>query len=234
MSKDFLKIILYILGFLVVCIIVVFLTLEIVGYKQTAEVPLLIGKRTDEARELLKESGLSLKIEGEDYNAEIPQGSVIRQDIEPGRRIEKGKGIKVFVSKGAEMFSMPSFEGQLLDEAKLTLINLGLELGKITHVHSDTVENGRIIAQRPLPGNVGGNKVNFLVSIGEYEVSYRCPSFVNLTIDNARELADAMSLRLIEQKEGGRVIFQRPEAGTIIKRGDSVEVTLGRGWGLIF
>ncbi len=234
MFRNLLKIILYLLGFIIICAIVILLSIEVVGYKKRVEVPLLVGKEVNEARGLLMKKGLSLRVDGEAYNAEYPKGSVIRQDIEPGKRVEKGKEINVVVSKGVEVFSMPSFEGQVLDEAKLTLINLGLEVGKITWVHSDTIQKGRIIAQRPLPGNVRENKVNFLVSLGGYEVSYKCPSFVNLTIDDAKKLAEALGIKLVEQEEGNRVIFQKPEAGAIIKKGDTVEVTLGRGWGFWF
>ena len=129
---------------------------------------------------------------------------------------------------------MPPFEGQLLGDAKLTLTNLGMDIKKVTWVHSDSVEKGRIIAQRPLSGNITGNEINFLVSLGPYEVSYRCPSFVNMTIDDARLLAGELDLKLIEKSKGSRVIFQKPEAGAIIKKGNSVEVKLGRGWGMWF
>ncbi len=232
--RNLFKLLFYFIGFIIIGAIAAFLVFELVDFDRRVSVPLLIGKSIPKATELLKERKLSLNVEGEDYNAENPEGYIIRQDIRPGERIKKGMDINVFVSKGAEMFSMPSFEGQLLADVKLTLINLGMEVRKVTRVHSDTVEKGRIIAQRPLPGNVGGNKVNFLVSLGRYEVSYRCPSFVNMTIDDARELAGALGLELIELDKGSRIIFQKPEAGAIVKRGDSVEVTRGRGWGFWF
>lgn len=222
------------MSFVVISVIVILLSIGIVGHRKTVEVPLLVGMDINEVKKVLIKRGLLLEIDNESYNAEFPKGSIIRQDIEPGKRVKKGSEVRVVVSKGVEVFSMPSFEGQVLDDAKLTLINLGLEIGNITWVHSDTIGKGRIIAQRPLPGNVRGNEVNFLVSLGGYNVSYKCPSFVNMTINDARRLADALGIELIEQEEGSRVVFQKPEAGAIIKRGDTVEVTLGRGWGFWF
>jgi serine/threonine-protein kinase len=232
--RNLFRIVFYLAGFITVGVIAVFLILEVIGLNRTVTVPSLIGMDVSEARGLLEGKGLSLKVEGEEYDAEVPEGHIMRQDVKPGEEVGRGTVIKIFISKGANILSMPSFEGQPLEDVKLTLINLGLETGRITWVHSDTVEKGRIIAQRPLPGNVGSNKVNFLVSLGPYDVSYKCPSFVNLTIDDARALADRLGLRLIEREDGGRVIFQKPEAGVIVKRGDTVEVTLGRGWGLWF
>jgi beta-lactam-binding protein with PASTA domain len=116
----------------------------------------------------------------------------------------------------------------------LTLINLGIKISKITWIHSDTVKKGWIIAQRPLPGNIESNEINFLVSMGHYAVSYKCPAFVNMTTEDARMLAGELGVKLNEKEEGGRVIDQKPAPGTIIKKGDSVEVVLGRGWGMWF
>lgn len=234
MIKHYLRILVYLVGFSVICIIVVFLFLELVDFDREVEVPLLTGKGMREANDLLKNRKLSLKIEGEGHDPEIPVGNIIRQDIKPGERVKRGTDIKVILSRGSEIFSMPSFEGQKLDEVKLTLANLELEIGKITRVHSDRVEKDMIIAQRPLPGYVGSNQVNFLVSAGLYERSYKCPSFINMSLADAKDLAEVLGLRLTISDEGSKIIFQKPEAGTIMHWGDSVEVKLGRGWGLWF
>ena len=234
MIKNYLRVLAYLTGFSAVCIIAAFLFLELAEFDKEIEVPLITGKNISEAEELLNSNKLSLKVDGEDYDPEVPVGYIIRQDVKPGESVKRGTDIKVFLSKGSDIFSMPSFEGQDLEEVKKTLVNLEMEAGKITRVHSDTVGKDRIIAQRPLPGNVGSNKVNFLVSAGRYRVSYKCPSLINMSLDDARDLTELLGLKLTASKKGSRVIFQKPEAGTIMKWGDSVEVTLGRGWGLWF
>ncbi len=55
-----------------------------------------------------------------------------------------------------------------------------------------------------------------------------------MTIIEARKTAKALGLKLIEKKKGRVIVLQKPEAGAIVKKGDSIEVTLGRGWGLWF
>jgi serine/threonine-protein kinase len=234
MIKNYLRVLAYLTGFSAVCIIAAFLFLELAEFDKEIEVPLITGKNISEAEELLNSNKLSLKVDGEDYDPEVPVGYIIRQDVKPGESVKRGTDIKVFLSKGSDIFSMPSFEGQDLEEVKKTLVNLEMEAGKITRVHSDKVGKDRIIAQRPLPGNVGSNKVNFLVSAGRYRVSYKCPSLINMSLDDARDLTEVLGLKLTASKKGSKVIFQKPEAGTIMNWGDSVEVTLGRGWGLWF
>jgi serine/threonine-protein kinase len=234
MLKNIFKILFYSVAFIAVGAAAAFLVYKILNFDSTGEVPVLVGKSISEASELLNKRKLFLNIEGKEHNDEVPEGYIIKQDVEPGKDIPVGIEVNVFVSRGPEMYSMPSFEGQLLEDAKLTLINLEMKIRKVTRVHSDTVKKGRIIAQRPLPGNIDSNEINFLVSLGHYAVSYKCPSFVNMTIEDARMLSKELGIKLIEKEKGNKVIFQKPEADALISRGDTVEITLGRGWGMWF
>jgi beta-lactam-binding protein with PASTA domain len=172
---------------------------------------------------------LSIGLKGQNFDSSVPDGHIIKQLAGPGEKVEVGSEVgNSEQGKVKELFSMPSFEGQFLDEAKLTLNNLDIKLGKVTLIHSDTAEKGTIIAQRPLPGNSGRNEINFLVSTGPYDVFYKCPSFVDMNVDDARTLAEKLGVKLIEQDEGSKILSQKPEGGEIIKKGDSVEVKLGR------
>lgn len=232
--KNYFRLLFYTLTFIAAGAAAAFFVYKILNFDKTGEVPELAGKSISEASELLNKRKLFLNIGGKEYHDEIKEGHIIKQDVEPGKEIPVGTEINVVVSQGPEIYSMPSFEGQALEDARLTLINLGMKIRKITWVHSDTVKKGRIIAQRPLPGNITSNEINFLVSLGHYEVSYKCPSFVNMTIEDAKMLAMELGIQLKEKEKGGRVIFQKPEADAIVRRGDTVEVTLGRGWGMWF
>ncbi|KPK00998.1 MAG: hypothetical protein AMK71_07225 [Nitrospira bacterium SG8_35_4] len=232
--KNYVKILTYFIAFVAVGVIAVLLVFEVVNFDETSHVPSMVGKSVTEAAEMLNKRKLFLNIERKEHHEEIMEGNIIAQSIEPGQKVRIGSEVGVVVSRGTAIYSMPSFEGQLLDDAKLTLVNLGIQIKKITPVHSDSVEKGKIVAQRPLPGNIDSNEIHFLVSLGPYEVSYRCPSFVNMTVDDARILAGELGIQLAEKGKGGRIIFQKPEAGVAVQKGDSVEVTLGRGWGMWF
>lgn len=234
MARTFLKLLFYCLTFIALGAAAAYLYFQIKGFEDIRKVPLLVGKNLSEVTELLQKERLLMNIEDKMYNEEIEEGYIIKQSVAEGKQVRAGTEISVIVSKGTEIYTMPLFEGQLLEEAKLTLLNLGIKVGKVTMVHSDSVDRGKIIAQRPLPGNFDSNEINFLVSRGSYDVSYKCPSFVNMTIDDARILAGELGIVLIEKDKGSRIIFQKPEAEGIIKKGGSVEVTLGRGWGMWF
>jgi serine/threonine-protein kinase len=234
MARTYLKLLFYCLTFIALGVAAAYLYSQIKGFEDIRKVPLLVGKNLSEVTELLQKERLLMNIEDKMYNEEIEEGYIVKQSVAEGKQVRAGTEISVIVSKGTEIYTMPLFEGQLLEEAKLTLLNLGIKVGKVTMVHSDSVDRGKIIAQRPLPGNFDSNEINFLVSRGSYDVSYKCPSFVNMTIDDARILAGELGILLIEKDKGSRIIFQKPEAEGIIKKGGSVEVTLGRGWGMWF
>ncbi len=234
MIKNIFKILFYFISCVSLGAAVAFLIFKIIDVDDTGRVPVIVGKSVTEAEAELNRRKLLLSIKGKEYHDEIPEEHITSQAISPEERIKAGTEVEVIVSRGQEIYSMPSFEGQLLEDAKLTISNLEMKINKLTWVHSDSVREGEVIAQRPLPGNITGNEVNFLVSLGPYKVSYRCPSFVNMTIDDARVLAKEIGIRLIEKDGGSRVIFQQPEAGVNIENGDAVEVKLGRGWGMWF
>ncbi|MBI5409390.1 MAG: PASTA domain-containing protein [Nitrospirae bacterium] len=237
MIKNFIKILSLILIFIALGAGGAYLFFEKTGFGKTGEAPSVVGKSVTEASELLNKRKLSLSVKEQSYDNDIPEGHIIKQLVEPGTRLKAGSELEVIVSRGKGrgkgpaqgMFSTPSFEGQLFDEAKLTLANLEIKLGKVTWVHSDNVEKGAIVAQRPLPGSAGISEINLLVSLGPYDVFYKCPSFVNMTIDDARILAGKLGIKLIEQDEGVKVVSQKPGAGEVVRKGDPVEVTLGRG-----
>ncbi len=232
--KNFLKIIFYFLGFVVVGVAAALLIFKVIDFGKNVSVPLLIGKSVPEASKLLSDVGLSLDVQGEEHDDKIPPGSIMQQDISEGQKVEKGSSIHVLVSRGKASFTIPYLEGMAISDVELTLMNSGLEMGKVTRVHSDTVEKDVVIAQRPLSGTSSEKKVNLLVSLGPYEISYKCPSFVKMTIEDARKIAGALGIKLIEQESGNTVVSQNPPAGSVIKKGDPVEVALGRKRGFWF
>ncbi len=234
MVKNFFKLLGFFITFITLAAVAAYLIYYAVNVDKTGEVPLLANKNITEATELLNMRNLLISVAGKEHHDEVQAGHIIRQLVEAGKEVPVGTEVGVIMSSGQERYSMPSFEGQNLDDAKKTLANLGMKIKKVTWVHSDDVKKGMVIAQRPLPGNIVSNEVNFLVSLGQYDVSYSCPSFVNMTIEDARILAGKLGIQLKEKDKGRRIIFQKPEAGALVKSNGIVEVTLGRGWGMWF
>lgn len=203
-----------------------FITFKILSFSRTVEVPQLSNLTMLEANEALSRAGLYLKIEGEDFDPVIQAGRIIRQDIPSGNKVKEKRAIKVIISKGPRISSIPLLVHEQLNDAESLLMQKGLSIGKVISVHSDLVAKGEIIAQKPEPHERLTDKITVLVSLGPHELIYICPDFMNKRIDNAKETAEKMGLVLESKGSGSIISVQKPKPGTIIKSTDKIYLEL--------
>ena len=199
-----------------------YMTFKILGFSRTVEVPALINITLLEANASLNKTGLYLKIEGEDYDSIIQSGKIIRQDVPSGNKVKEKRAIKVVVSKGPRVYSVPLIVNETLADAQSILMQKGLRIGKIINVHSDFIEAGRIIAQKPEPDERISENITALVSLGRHELSYYCPDFINKNLENAKDIAERLGLMIEEKGSGNTVKDQKPKPGTIVKAGEKI------------
>lgn len=224
--SSFIRLPLYFALFITLGLIFGFITFKILSFSRTAEVPSLSNLTLLEANDALNKVGLYLKIEGEDYDPLVPAGKILRQDIPAGKAVKVRRSIKVVVSKGPRVLSVPSLVGLLLPEAESSLVQLGLRIGKAIHVHSDSVEKGKIISQKPEPDEKLTERIIVLVSLGPHQHLYYCPDFAGRPAENARETASRLGLSVETRGAGNYVASQRPKPGVVVKSGDTVILEL--------
>jgi serine/threonine-protein kinase len=182
-----------------------------------------------EANESLSRTGLYLKIEGEDFDPAIQTGRILRQDIPPGNKVKEKRSIKVIVSKGPRVSSVPQLVHETLADAESLLMQKGLSIGKTIYVHSDKEEKGRITAQKPEPHERLSGRITVLVSLGPHELIYFCPDFLNKSIEDAKETAEKIGLSLETKGSGTVVSAQKPKPGTLVKNTDKIYLELKEG-----
>ena len=231
---------LYVIGFILLGLVSGYLAFKALSFSKTVDVPDLRGKTLVEANTLLTKKGLYIKVEGEDYDPLIVPGRIVRQDVPGGNKVKEQRGIKVFLSKGPKIWSIPELAGQTIEEAEPVITKSGLRIEKIIRLHSDTIEKDRIIAQRPTPDEVawgtssqkseesGGRQygLSLIVSSGPYEMIYSCPEFSGRSREEALALAERLRLNVQLSGSGERVKSQRPKPHTLIKSGEPVYLQL--------
>jgi len=217
---------LYIFSFVLLGLFFGFITFKMLSFSRTVEVPDLRGKNLVEANKYLNDIGLYLKIEGENYDPDIPQGKIIKQDVPAGNKVKERRGIKVVISKGPRINSVPLLVNETIGNAESLITKKGLKFGKIIAVHSDIVEKDFIIAQRPEPNDPVSDTITIIVSAGPYEKIYFCPNFKGMTIEQAKFLITKLNLKLITDGEGEIIESQNPEPGRQIKTGDTIYLKL--------
>jgi len=221
-----------------------YLAFKILSFSKTVEVPDLRGKTLFESNDMLNKKGLFLKVEGEEYDAVIVPGRVVRQDVPPGNNVKERRGIKVFLSKGPKVWSIPEVTGQTLEDAESIVSGSGLRVEKIIRTHSRTVEKDVIIAQRPGPDEAAGGGgppqdphdltarhrgLTLVVSSGPYDMIYFCPDFSGKSRDIVAAMAEKLRINLDISGSGENVKSQRPKPNSLIRSGETVHIQLEGG-----
>jgi beta-lactam-binding protein with PASTA domain len=206
-----------------------FLTFKVLSFSRTVEVPQVTNMTLLEANEALNKAGLYLKIEGEDYDPVIQAGKILRQDVPAGNKVKERRAIKVLVSKGPKVFSVPLLVNDTLPDAEAALLQKGLKIGKTISVHSDSVEKGKVVAQSPEPDERLTGPITLLVSLGPHEVTYYCPDFQNKSLEGAREIAGKIGLTVEAKGTGEFVEGQKPKPGALVRTGDTVYLDMQEG-----
>jgi len=211
----------------------------VVHQREEVMVPDLTGKTVSQAFQILSDQDLYIKKVGEQYNGNIPDGSIISQEPLPGSLVKEGKVIRVTVSSGGQVIFVPRVVGISLREAKILLRQAGLVLGEETEAYSQEIKKDFVIAQDPLPEEIvdRGTMINLVVSLGPAKEG-EVPLMVNLLGQNiitARKILMDMNLPLGEIKETvndsvpeGTILTQEPPADEMIDENTVVKVTVAK------
>ncbi len=198
-------------------------------------VPDLTNKNIDTALNLLANVNLAMRKAGEEYQPDIPAGSVIRQLPPAGILVREGKVVRVWVSQGKESVEVPDVTSMPLRNAEFTLRQANLEIGKTDTAYSVEIEKGNIISQTPAPLTlvVKGEKVNLVVSNGAPNSgAILVPDFRHKKFAEASNWASDHNIEIgvIEDPESffpsGTVLSQKPQADEEIKTGDTLQITI--------
>ncbi|OLV19964.1 serine/threonine protein kinase pknB [Deinococcus marmoris] len=146
-------------------------------------------------------------------------GTIIRQDPPAGTNLPIGRLVTLTVNNPPSI-EVPKLEEQNLDQAKNTLKDRSMVLGKVLKVDGTLTNTpeGRIVSQLPEAGSPAqrGQPIQVMVSTGISGKETWLPLLTGLTVDQAREYARVAGLvvtRVSEQpsdKPPGTVLEQTP------------------------
>ncbi len=202
--------------------------------KEKIKVPNLVGKSITEAEKLIFENELSIGKVNEQFNEKIPQSVVINQIPSAGAEVKAGRAIHISVSKGKEMVKVPYIIGQNIRTARISLKNLGLEVGDIRFdfndvYGADTVAEQLLSSGRDVPY---GTPVDIVVSKGS-ENQVKVPNITRKTLEEARAILEESGLsvgeiasKFHETYLPNTVISQIPAAGELAIKGDLINIVI--------
>jgi serine/threonine-protein kinase len=219
--------------------VLVFLVLRLLGGTgggdQEVAVPDVAGQTEVEALRQIQAAGL-IALPQRQADPAVPAGQVIRTDPAGGATAARGDTVLVFVSLGAEQFSVPFLLGLEQTAAEDLIRRQGFTVGVITTQEAQgQVEPGTVVAQTPGPGSPApaGSAIDLVVATGPETVVLE--PLENLTEGEATAKLDALGLvwevarEFSAEVEKGRVIRTEPPAGTEASAGDVITLVISDG-----
>ncbi|MDU2574603.1 MAG: Stk1 family PASTA domain-containing Ser/Thr kinase [Finegoldia magna] len=201
-------------------------------------VPALTGLTENEALNKAKANNLIAVVSEYKTESNVEPGKVLEQDPESSTEVKKGTIIKLVVSKGEEQVSVPNLSNMTIENAKIQLSKLGLEIGEITKENSDNFEAGKIMQQHPDAGTSinKDSKVDVVISLGKKEELVEMVDLIGTDISQASNKLKSIGLNIgnIEKKfsnsyDTNQVIWQQYDAGKKLKKDSSIDVIISKG-----
>ncbi|MEU1939735.1 Stk1 family PASTA domain-containing Ser/Thr kinase [Streptomyces coeruleorubidus] len=147
-----------------------------------------------------------------------------------------GLGTGIWYINSGQFTEVPPLLAKTQAQAEDRLADAGLELGKVEHAYSDTVERGTVISSDPKAGTRirGNDAVSLTISDGPRNV--RVPALAGQRLDKARSLLKQDGLepgmvtrQFSEDVPKGSVISARPADGTKVRTGTAVALVVSKG-----
>lgn len=194
--------------------------------------PNLVGKKVSEASQLLRSSGLVLRVADRVYS-ELPANVVVRQTPTAGLLMKVSQQAHVVLSLGQRELTIPRLEGTTLRISRIEMLRAGLQIGEVSNISIANEPPDTVVVQNPKPGTGAATpRVDVLVSQGDRDKAYVMPHLVGLNETDAQHRLDLASLRrkvnlvAAPQWPHGAVIDQTPAGGSRIAPNSAVELTV--------
>jgi eukaryotic-like serine/threonine-protein kinase len=195
-------------------------------------VPSVIGIKADDAMGILKDADLEPILSDTTYDEKFPKGTIIYQRPNANETVKKGRRVYLFVSGGEPVVPVPSITGKTLADARFALERIGLNLGKIDSLSSESPKY-MIFAQQYAPGTPlkKGDYVNVSYSIGVAVGNITVPNLIGKSLSEAEKILSDDSLKVgkINYQVSysllpNTVLDQYPIQGNKVNTGDAIDI----------
>ena len=194
-------------------------------------VPKLEGLTVNEATAALGQLGLGLRVDDiRRPDNKIAAGRVMQQEPVAGTTARRQRTIRVWVSAGPHVTTVPQIIGQTERTARIRLQQDGVAVGPISEFRSSDYPADAVVAQNPPPMSAGP-QVSLLLNRGEEMQTFVMPDVIGMDGNKTAEVLRARGFRVsivgTQQTPGvppGTIIRQQPQGGFQV--GPSVTVSL--------
>jgi len=227
-SKKIIRAAVFVLAFLFLGFISAFMTMKVITWGRTVNVPDVRGRDLATAITALQKDGLEIKVDRQEYHPSVPVNAVIAQTPLPGSSVKRGRSVMVVVSMGSVEVNVPEMKGVMLRRAQMLIKQAGLALGEVCRAPSDQPSD-YVVTQFPAGEAVTqkDGKVDILVSDGPSDLRFVTPDLTGKTSAEAEAALKPFAVTLSPTGNGKVITGQDPKAGYMIAYGGTLKVALG-------
>ena len=203
------------------------------GKNNEVEVPNIVGKLFDDAKQEIQELELKLEVKATE-KSDKPENTILETDPKAGVKINKGDTINVIVSAGEEQVNMPNFIGKEKASIEQYFKSNNFTNYTITEEYSDDVEIGYLISQKPSAGTKVSKNTEIIVVVSKGPET-KLVDIVDVkgkTLDEAKELLKGLNINVKEEitnnKEEEGIVLAQNIGPTKILEGSPIELTVGK------
>ena len=188
-----------------------------------ATVPNVVGMTRDDAKKAITDAKLGFD-SATSYNDTVPEGNVISQSLDAGKKVKQGTTVSVNVSLGpkpVENVTVPDVMSNSWADAENALHSAGLA----ARYTGDPA--GVVTAQDVAAGTKVAPNTLVTVTLASPVVYVTVPDLVGMTVSAAEDATDQVGLALdVDGGYDGTVVSQWPEAGEQVEAHSTVSVTV--------
>ena len=198
------------------------------------QIPNFAGLTLEEAKQEADKYKLKLEVEEEKYDVEIEEGKIISQKppYQPSYTVKEGSTVKITISKGQEIVTVPKVVGETKDEAVNKLREMGFDV-KVEEDFHDEIEKGYVVEQSIAENEetLAGSEITIKVSLGIEQVEV--PDLKGKSEEEAKELISKAKLKWKSttkvndsSKPNGAVVDQSISAKSVVDKNTEISITV--------
>ncbi len=204
---------------------------------EDVDLPNLVGMKYDTVKKTpAYTEKFNIQVEVTEPNDQYEKGVIFQQYPNSVGKVKLGSTIKVKVSSGSQIVTLPGYAGQEATLVFSKLKELGLEYTE-SSIYSDTIQEGYVVRTDPDKNTQvpTGSNITVYVSRGSNIKMADVPDVTGLDVEDAKRLIlnnnfkYNILLQESDEYDKGEVIRQDPGFGSMAPEGSMINLTVSAG-----
>jgi len=231
----------YLFGLILSGIIAVFLFNYVIlpiyiNQKNIITIPSYEGLTIDESQALAEQNKIQITVVDTVYSNDLSPNLILEQFPKAGKKVKKGRIVKVKITQWNEKISIPDLVGKTLRSAQIELDQLGVEVDSVYYAFNANFDKGLVSWQYPTPKDSlrKGFGIRLEVSQGSNPIDLvPVPDLQGLFLSEAVEKISESNLitgkiKFIKNERflPKTVFNQNPPSNTKVERGTKIDLII--------